>query len=89
MKEKLFITDFLVIDFPELEGSPDLVYRAKQLRDEYVIIHMGRFEEFENKTEEQLEKMDLSMTEMEVLYTTQAAGLIRVLKGEVNTYDGC
>ena len=89
MKEKLFIADFLVIDFPELDGSPDLVYKAKQLRDEYIKKHIGRFEEFENKTEEQLEKMDLSMPEMEVLYTTQAAGLIRVLKGEVNTYDGC
>ena len=30
MKEKLFIADFLMIDFPELEGSPDLVYKAKQ-----------------------------------------------------------
>lgn len=80
MKEKLFIADYLVIDFPELEGSPDLVYKAKQLRDEYIKKHIGRFEEFENKTEEQLEKMDLSMPEMEVLYSTQAAGLIRVLK---------
>ena len=77
---KVFIADFLKIDFPELEGSPDLVYKAKQLRDEYIKKHIGRFEEFENKTEEQLEKMDLSMPEMEVLYTTQAAGLIRVLK---------
>lgn len=80
LKENLFIADFLQIDFPELDGSPDLVYKAKQLRDEYIKKHMGRFEEFENKTEEQLEKMDLSMPEMEVLYTTQAAGLIRVLK---------
>ncbi len=80
MKEKLFIADFLVIDFPELDGSPDLVYKAKQLRDEYIKKHIGRFEEFQNKTEEQLEKMDLSMPEMEVLYTTQAAGLIRTLK---------
>ena len=81
--ENLFIADFLCIDFPEFDGNTELVQRAKKLRDKYIIKHMARFRKFEHKTDEQLEKMDLIMIEMQVLYTTQAAGLIRVLKKEL------
>lgn len=77
---KVFIAEFLKIDFPELDGNSELVYKAKIFRDRYIAKHIKRFKEFENKSEEQLDKMDLSITEMQVLYTTQAAGLIRTLK---------
>ena len=83
MENETLITDFMFIDFPKLEGNPRLVNRANELRAEYVYKHIGRFKEFEHKTEEQLEKMDMSMIEKEVLYTTQAAGLIRILKEEM------
>ena len=80
IKERFIITESLDIDFPQLDGNPELVYKAKLLRNRYIAKHITRFEELEHKTEEQLERMDMSMTEMEVLYTTQAAGLIRALK---------